>query len=149
MPSSLPRLSVVVTPEQHQLLSELSTLQSRSASSYMRHLLDLATPSLRRILGPLTEARDEEAEFDEAFADEVAELLLEAEEDLTDQLALFDLEDHTPAEQDGSAETARTAAKRGPQPGPAEPSLPPYSNTGVRNPEQGGSNVAILRVRAR
>lgn len=50
MPSDKPRVNVVVSPEQHRLLLDLSRLQGRSASSYLRELLDGVEPYLRHML---------------------------------------------------------------------------------------------------
>jgi hypothetical protein len=90
MPSVLPRLTVVVTPEQHQLLARLGALQGRSQASYVRQLLDLATPSLRAILTPLERAEAEEEAMDETFQEVLNEQLREADEDLEEQLHLLD-----------------------------------------------------------
>lgn len=57
MPSKLPRVNVAVSVEQHELLMELGRLQHRSASSYLRELLDAATPALALIL-PVLRARE-------------------------------------------------------------------------------------------
>ena len=49
MPTPNPRLLVVVTPEQHELLADLAKLQGRSSASFLRELLDNATPILRSL----------------------------------------------------------------------------------------------------
>lgn len=56
MPTALPRLSVTVTQAQSELLAELARLQHRSASSFLRELLDVAEPTLRAVL-PVLRAR--------------------------------------------------------------------------------------------
>lgn len=58
MPSRSPRINVVVSDEQHQLLSELASLQERSAASYLRELLDMATPLYRSLLPILRASSD-------------------------------------------------------------------------------------------
>lgn len=50
MPTANPRIGVVVTPEQHQLLMDLGKLQGRSAASYLNQALDAAEPMLRALL---------------------------------------------------------------------------------------------------
>lgn len=52
MPKQPPRVNVVVTPEQHALLLEFAKLDpsTRSASSFMRDLLDRVTPLLRELV---------------------------------------------------------------------------------------------------
>jgi hypothetical protein len=62
MPTRNPRVNVVVTEEQHALLSELARLDPatvRSASGFLREMLDQATPLLR-ITVPLMRAAAEE-----------------------------------------------------------------------------------------
>ena len=90
MPTKLPRLAIVLAPEQHRLLMRLSLLQGRPASSYVRHLVDLATPSLRATLEPLERIRAEEAALNESLQAGLEEMLCEADEELTDQLDLLD-----------------------------------------------------------
>jgi len=50
MPTSSPRINVTVTPEQHSMLLELAELQGRSASSFLREMLDGSMPMLRALL---------------------------------------------------------------------------------------------------
>lgn len=50
MPTPNPRLMVTVTPEQHDLLAQLGALQGRSSASYLREMLDAATPMLQAML---------------------------------------------------------------------------------------------------
>lgn len=60
MPTRHPRVNVVVTEEQHALLSELARLDpTRSASGFVRELLDQVTPLLRKTV-PLMRAAAEE-----------------------------------------------------------------------------------------
>lgn len=61
MPTRHPRVNVVVSEEQHALLSELARLDPdlRSASSFLRALLDRVTPLLRKTV-PLMRAAAEE-----------------------------------------------------------------------------------------
>ena len=57
MPTHRPRVNVVVTDEQHALLSELAKLDPsvRSASSFLRAMLDQATPLLRKTVPMMRE----------------------------------------------------------------------------------------------
>ena len=134
MPSSLPRLSVVVTPEQHQLLLCLATLQNRSASSYVRDLIELATPALTILRRKLDDVVDQEEVFEDDFREDLAEMLLEADEEIQQELELFYASEPTAPEDAGEPPAAREDGRAGGL-------RPPYSNTGVRNPEQGGSSV--------
>lgn len=59
MPTALPRLNVVLTHEQHALLLELAALQGRSAASYLREMVDAATPLLRATVPTLRLAAQE------------------------------------------------------------------------------------------
>ena len=65
MPTRYPRVNIVVTEEQHALLSELAELErkqgnaSASASGFVRQLLDQVTPLLRKTV-PLMRAAAEE-----------------------------------------------------------------------------------------
>jgi ABC-type transporter Mla subunit MlaD len=61
MPTRFPRVNVVVSEEQHRLLTELAALdpQTRSASSFLRQLLDQVTPLLRNTV-PMMRAASEE-----------------------------------------------------------------------------------------
>lgn len=59
MPTKLPRLNVTVTEEQHALLLELAKLNGGSAASYMRQMLDAATPLLRATVPALRMAAEE------------------------------------------------------------------------------------------
>lgn len=90
MPSPFPRLTVVVTPEQHQLLTRLSALQGRSQASYVRGLLNLATPSLRSLCRALEDVEAEQAAYDHQVQADLADMLREADEELEEQLSLLD-----------------------------------------------------------
>ena len=50
MPTKLPRLNVTITEHQYALLQELGDLQGKSSASYLRDMLDQATPMLETIL---------------------------------------------------------------------------------------------------
>lgn len=134
MPTVLPRLSVVLTPEQHHLLTRLSDLQGRSAASYVRRLLDVATPSLRSLAARLEGVEADTAAIDENAQAAIAQLLDEAEDELADQLDLLDLCDDA----DGPAKEGREGAALADRPGPPDDGHPPYSNTGVRVPQRDG-----------
>lgn len=74
MPTKLPRLSVVVTEEQHALLTRLGALQDRSAASFIRELVDTATPLFRALLPVL----DAQAAAIEAQPAQLAKAVTEA-----------------------------------------------------------------------
>lgn len=59
MPTKSPRVNVTVTSEQHSLLLELAALNGGSAASYMRQMLDQATPLLRATVPALRLAAKE------------------------------------------------------------------------------------------
>lgn len=50
LPAVNPRIGVVVTSDQHKLLTELGALQGRSTASFLRELLDAAEPMLQAML---------------------------------------------------------------------------------------------------
>jgi hypothetical protein len=105
-------MSVVVTPEQHQLLSRLAELQGRSQASYVRRLIDLAEPSLRRVLSPLEQLEAEELRFDDDYGRQLADDLDEADRDMADQLNLLDpLEVQDDLDRSGADRTAPSVAR--------------------------------------
>jgi uncharacterized protein (DUF1778 family) len=57
MPTKLPRITVAVTEEQHDILTRMAKVQRRPASSFIRELVDAAMPALRASL-PILEARE-------------------------------------------------------------------------------------------
>lgn len=90
MPTRSPRLNVVLTDEQHSLLLELGQLQNRSASSYLREMLDAAMPMLRSAL-PIWRAAAQQAEAQpEALQQAIRDVLSEVEGQ-KDQLDLLQL----------------------------------------------------------
>lgn len=91
MPSSLPRISICISPEQGRLLARLSELQGRSQASYVRHLVDIATPHLAALLRPLERVSSTEAALDDRVSDALDQLMDEADEQL-DLLVSLDLE---------------------------------------------------------
>ncbi len=76
MPTTNPRINVVVTERQKRVLTELGKLQGRSASALIRDLIDLTLPMFEATLKPLKAAAEaskkqpEEARriIDEAFS---------------------------------------------------------------------------------
>ena len=90
MPTRLPRVNVVVTEEQHALLSELAHLDPsvRSSSAFLRAMLDQVTPLLRKTV-PLMRAAAEELDINrEALRAPLREFLAEMQQ--------FDLLDAAP-----------------------------------------------------
>lgn len=77
MPSDKPRVNVVVSPEQHRLLLDLGRAQGRSASSYLREVLDGVEPYLRHMLD-LEQAR---AQSVEEYTDKVRSISASVLED--------------------------------------------------------------------
>jgi uncharacterized protein (DUF1778 family) len=76
VPTKYPRINVVVTDRQYRVLTELAALQGRSASSFIREMIDVTLPLLEATLTPLRAAKEaaerqpEEARriLDEAFS---------------------------------------------------------------------------------
>lgn len=81
MPTKSPRLNVTVTEEQHVLLLELGRLNSRSAASYLRDMVDQITPLLRAVV-PMMQAAERETEISrdraQSMLNEVMEAMTEA-----------------------------------------------------------------------
>lgn len=134
MPSPFPRLAIVLSPEQHLLLSRLSKLQGRSQASYVRQLLDLATPRLRALLTPLEAAQAEAEHYDEGFQHALQEALQEADEELEQQLELLD-----PLGIEAAIEGVGVGSV---QAAPA-PTEAPSSNTGVSLADPGSDERII------
>jgi len=96
MPSRSPRINVVVTDEQHGMLLELGALQGRSAASFLREMLDAATPMLRTALPVWRAAAAQAEEQPEALRQAIHDALGEVEAN-RDQLNLLELlAGHTP-----------------------------------------------------
>lgn len=109
MPTQLPRLSVIVTQEQHALLSELASLDpdTRSAAGFVRQLVDQVTPLLRKTV-PMMRAASEELDTNR---DELRGSI----RDFMAELQQYDLLDPAPGADRTAApaRTARTARRRG------------------------------------
>jgi len=131
---------LVVTPEQHHLLSRLSLLQGRSQASYVRNLIDLATPGLKAIAQYLEDARDRELEYDEDMRrqldEDLADALTAADAELDEEELQLSLLNY-PGDQDASGDDVAPAPSgaREDAATPPDAHSPPYSNTGVRNPD--------------
>lgn len=97
-----PRVNVSVSDEQHALLLELAELDpdTRSASSFLRDLLDQVTPLLRKTVPMMRAAAQEMDQSREGLREPLRNFLAEIQ-----QLDLIDAPDGAPD---------RTAAKRGP-----------------------------------
>lgn len=128
MPSAFNRVAVIVTPEQEGLLDRLGALQGRSRASYLRHLLEVATPSLRRLEASLRGVQTIQAELD----DNVSAAIDHAQEELDNQL---DLVWDTALNDDQVSPDLREGRASRPARGAGDP---PYSNTGVRLTGPGG-----------
>lgn len=84
MPTQLPRVNVSVTPEQHALLLEMASLdKGRSASGFLREMLDQVTPLLRATVAAMRAAAQEQDNAREQLAGMMAEM-----QTLMDQRAL-------------------------------------------------------------
>lgn len=100
-----------MTKEQHALLLELAELQGRSAASYLREMLDSATPLLRSILPAFRLA----AEQMDATKEETAKVLEEPLRKLQamGMLDQLDLLDSLPASPEASGSSAASGSERG------------------------------------
>jgi hypothetical protein len=153
MPSPFPRISIVLTHEQHHLLTRLASIQQKSQASYVRHLVDLATPSLRALLTPLEQAVAEQEAMDENLQMALEQGLQEAEEELEAQLEFGDalgVQQALEAQWEESWGVDDADAGERPQTAPAsstEAAGPPYCNTGVRDPEHGGAEIVRFERR--
>lgn len=128
MPSAFNRVAVIVTPEQEGLLDRLGALQGRSRASYLRHLLEVATPSLRRLEASLRGVETVQAQLH----DNISAAIDHAQEEMDDQL---DLVWDTSLGQDADSPDLRAGRASRPARGAGDP---PYSNTGVRLTGTGG-----------
>lgn len=145
MPSPFPRVSVVLPPDDYDLLLELSQLEGRSVASYVRRLVELARPSLLKVVEPLKRAEIERRLLDDNLQVALDELLSEAEDELAEQI---DLEDFL---------SSRTKGKRGGKRGaeakpPAHVGAPlnPRILTGGSSPSpDGGANIVPIKRKAR
>lgn len=130
MPTTHPRLSIVVTDEQRDLLKALGALQGRSAASYVSDLLDTFTPTLRGLLGPLQAAKTASDGLDGAAKKAAASLasgirhpFLVDEGRQMDMIRDFLTADMLPGE---AGEADRESGPTDPAPS----AQPPYSNHG-------------------
>lgn len=112
MPTQLPRVNVSVTPEQHALLLEMASLdKGRSASGFLREMLDQVTPLLRATVAAMRAAAQEQDNAREQLAGMMAEM-----QTLMDQRAL-PLPPASPSERKRSDVGARTARPARRKPG--------------------------------
>ena len=111
MPTQLPRVNVTVTEEQHALLLEMAKLdRGRSASGFLREMLDQVTPLLRATVAAMRAAAQEQDNARSELAGMMDEL-----QTLIGQRAL-PLTPPPPAARtrsDAGARTARTAGRKG------------------------------------
>lgn len=103
MPTPYPRVNIVVTKEQHALLSELAELDPtvRSASGFVRALLDQVTPLLRVTVPAMR-----------AAAQELDSSRSQLKEPLQDFLATLQQLDLIDAAAPGAARTERSEGAR-------------------------------------
>lgn len=81
MPTRLPRVNIVVTKEQHALLSELASLEpSTSAAGFVRQLLDQVTPLLRSTVPLMRAASQELVSSREALRGPLRDFLAEVDQ---------------------------------------------------------------------
>jgi len=121
MPTQLPRVNIIVTEEQHALLSELASLDNRrSVAAIVRELVDEVTPLLRVTVPAMRAAKQELDSSRQSLKQPLADFLGAIQQhDLLDEPA-------TPR-RSGNAATAgaRTAPpkrRRAPrQPGSSDP----------------------------
>lgn len=123
MPAKSPRVIVTVSHEQRRLLRELARLQVRPVASYLREMLDVATPMLAAVLPVYRAAAAQEAIRPEALQLAIREAIagVEAKRDQLDLLSLLagqsdtvgnDLADRSSAARSGATEGADRPAKR-------------------------------------
>lgn len=74
-----PRIGVTVSKEQHELLMKLGALQGRSASSYLREMLDSAMPMLEAMLPVFEAAAQQVAMQPQALAQAIKDALAEVD----------------------------------------------------------------------
>lgn len=79
MSGKLPRLCVSITREQHALLLKLSALEGRSAASYLRQMLDTATPMLEAMVPVFEAAARQAAMQPQALADAIKAALADVD----------------------------------------------------------------------
>ena len=136
MPTRNPRVNVVVTPDQHQLLTALAKEQNRSAASLVREMVDAAEPLMRRTVELLDLANTARGMSQTAAREALEAVLqdLQALAGTSDQLDLLKL---LPDASDGSETdfAARSGATED------KTVNPPSSNTGVSSagPKRSGS----------
>lgn len=143
MPTKQPRVNVTISDEQHHLLMALGKLQGRSAASFLREMLDAATPMLEATL-PIYEMAAQQAQAQpEALQAAIAKVLGQLDENV-DQLDLLSLlASIVPTvANDGDEGAVRTAAS-GASEDALPPPSPPSSNTGVRTEQEG--NISVRR----
>ena len=107
MPSARnPRVNVVVTDEQHALLLELAQLDpdTRSASAFLRHMLDEVTPLLRKTVPMMRAAAQELDSSREGLRAPLREFVRTVQ-----QMDLLDAPDGAPAR--SVSEDGRTARR--------------------------------------
>lgn len=114
MTNRKPRVNVVVTQEQHDLLLELASLDpsTRSASSFVRQMIDQVTPLLRATV-PMMRAASEEMRNHSDDLDLIRQKLHQPIANFTaavDQLDLLDISAQAPARTERS-DGARTQRK--------------------------------------
>jgi hypothetical protein len=147
MPTPNPRLSVVVTPHQRDVLAALGAHQGRSAASYLRTILDASTPHLVALLAALDHVAKSNDDLPGLLANVSAEIARKMEPyedanshqldliaDVLEKAGLDDLSiavaDMIPRERSEGGSMAVALPGREPR--------PPYCNTGVRNEKVGG-----------
>lgn len=110
MPTRLPRINIVVTEEQHALLSELAQLDptTRSSAGFVRELLDQVTPLLRAQVPAMRVAAQEKNAAAESLREPLRAFL-----DQMEQMNLLDVLEtpSAPARSGVSREDGRTARR--------------------------------------
>jgi len=109
MPTQLPRVSVIVTQEQHALLSELASLdpETRSIGAFLRQLVDEVTPLLRVQVPAMRAAAQETQSAKESLREPLQAFLAHVE-----QMDLLPPDSPSARNRsDGGARTARPAKR--------------------------------------
>lgn len=112
-----PRVNVVVTKQQHQLLVELGALQGRSAASFLREMLDTAEPLLAAAL-PVWRTIKEQAQAQPEMLRKAIETALHELQVNVDQLDLLKLiaQQQPAISNDDSGEERTERSEGAPQP---------------------------------
>lgn len=145
MPTPNPRISVVVTPERHELLRRLASLQQSSMAQIINETMEMVYPVLERVCVVLEAANKAQETRKDGLRQIVSKAELELLPHLYDAVSQFDLfmcdlEANTGASASPAASDAIRKVMEGPAPGGGDTRSgalpagvdPRICNTGVR-----------------